>query len=117
MSFIPSLWRCIPGECGRFRRNKLYLQIEADQSKLTLGNYQASLRYRSVRYERSLRRVSGSADHSFAEGQRTQVRAFAANREAGLRHREPICRAAAVRFILRDGDILEGSERIHFGSP
>ena len=93
---------------------QLYVLLEADRSKLRLGNFQVNMTGIDLfRYQRSYYGGYLDVDHDFAEGHRTQVKAMAATGETGIRHRQIVLQGTGgAMYFLRDGDILEGSERV-----
>jgi uncharacterized repeat protein (TIGR01451 family) len=95
-------------------RHKAYLLIEADQSRLTVGNFKTQIDGLELfRFHRTYFGGSLDLDHEFVDGFRTEVHAFAASGETGLRHRQIVMQGTGGSiYFLRDGEIVEGSERV-----
>ncbi|MEM6531456.1 MAG: hypothetical protein AAF654_02470 [Myxococcota bacterium] len=95
-------------------RERLYVLLEADQSKLQVGNFRAQLTGQQLfQYQRSFFGANLDLDHTFVEGSRTQVKAFVADGGAGTRHRQLVFQGTGgAMYFLRDGALIEGSERV-----
>ncbi|MEE8410640.1 MAG: hypothetical protein V3T05_13645, partial [Myxococcota bacterium] len=95
-------------------RSKVYVLLEADESKLTVGNFRASLDGLELfRYHRTYFGAAVNLDHAFVEGNPTEVNAFVASGESGVRHRQLTFQGTGgSMYFLKDGDLLEGSERV-----
>jgi hypothetical protein len=95
-------------------RSKLYILVEADRSRLTFGNFEASLQgIELFQYQRTFFGGALEIDHELIQGHRTEVKAFAADGEAGVRHRHVVLQGTGgSMYFMRDDEILEGSERV-----
>ncbi len=95
-------------------REKVYLSLEADRSRLLLGNFQASLKGLELfRYQRTLFGGALDVEHSFVAGQRTEVHAFVAGGEGGVAPRRlAFAGTGGSLYFLKDTNIVEGSERV-----
>jgi outer membrane protein OmpA-like peptidoglycan-associated protein len=95
-------------------RSKGYLRLEADRSRLTVGNFETQIDGLELfRFHRTYFGGSLDVDHPFLEESPTEVHAFYASGEAGVRHRQLIFQGTGgSMFFLRDADLLEGSERV-----
>ncbi len=95
-------------------REKLYVLLEADRSKLQVGNFRAQLNGQQLfQYQRTFFGASVDIDHEFVDGARTELKAFAADGGAGTRHRQVVFQGTGgAMYFLRDDAIVEGSERV-----
>ncbi len=95
-------------------REKLYVLVQADESRAIVGNFDAKLLGLELfRYERSFFGAGVDLDHKLVAGQRTEVHAFAASGSTGIRARRlALLGTGGSLYFLRDENILEGSERV-----
>jgi hypothetical protein len=93
---------------------KLYIKLEADDSKLTVGSFKSELKgIELFRYTRTQWGASLDLDETWTEGQHTEAHAFVATAQSGMRHRQLLLQATGGSFyFLRDGDLYEGSEQV-----
>lgn len=89
-----------------------FAELKADQSKLLAGNFKTSLTSGSlIRYERNHYGALLDVDHEFWEGHRSELKGFVGYAEEGVLHRQLTLQGTGTAlYLLRDGDILEGSE-------
>ena len=95
-------------------RQKFYVLVEADKSRLTVGNFATRIDGMELfRFHRTYFGASLDVDHAFVDGFATEVHAFAASGETGIRHRQIVLQGTGgSMYFLKDGEILEGSERV-----
>ncbi|MCK5690774.1 hypothetical protein KAI87_15950, partial [Myxococcota bacterium] len=95
-------------------REKIYVMIEADKSKAVVGNFKTAIDgVELYRYQRTLFGASLDIDHEFIDEQRSQIKLFAANANAGVHHRQLAMQGTGgSMFFLKDRDLIEGSERV-----
>lgn len=95
-------------------RAKIYVLVEADRSRLIVGNFQTAIQGLELfQYQRTFFGAALDLDHELVAGQRTEVHAFAASGEEGVRHRHLVLQGTGgSMFFLRDDDLLEGSEKV-----
>lgn len=95
-------------------RGKLYLMLEADESKLIVGNTRAGIAgVQFFRYDRPIYGARLDFNKSFEEGYKTEVRAFATVDDTLVRHTYNYLQGTGGSlYWLRHGDVVEGSERV-----
>lgn len=95
-------------------RGPFYLLVEADKSKLELGNIRTGFRgVHLLRYDRALYGAQLDVDHAFAEGFDTRVKAFVSedNRNVVRRH-DQLRATGGSLYYLSSREIIAGSEQI-----
>ncbi len=95
-------------------RAKVYVLLEADKSRAIVGNFSTRIDGAELfRFQRSYFGASLDLDHPFVAGQRTEVHAFAASAQTGVRHRQLVLQGTGgSMYFLKDGEMVEGSERV-----
>ncbi len=94
-------------------RGKLYVLVEADQGKLQLGNFRATVQgLELLRYDRALYGAKVEAKLG-AAGSETKASIFAAIQDKAVARRSDVLRGTGGSLYYTSGrDVLEGSEKI-----
>lgn len=93
----------------------LYLLVEADRSRLKVGNFKTQLEgIELLRYNRSFYGVELDLDHAFEEGWDTRVQGFVSDDAARhVRGHDEMRATGGSLYYLSRRDVIVGSERIH----
>jgi len=95
-------------------RGKVYVLLQADKSRLTIGSFKTMLRGLELfRYDRSLYGVALDVDHELVAGQRSELHALAASGDEGVRTERIVLQGTGGSlYFLRHGTLIEGTERV-----
>lgn len=96
------------------RQNKLYVMLEADDSKLEGGNVLTKLQgIELFRYDRALFGARVDFDRSFGKHDHTKLTAFGGQPLQSSRRVHTALRGTGgALYFMRDRDIVEGSEQV-----
>jgi len=112
--FYPVYGDASDPQLGAPARGKLYVLIEADDTKLLVGNARIGLHgIELLRYDRSLYGAQVELRRLFGKDLDTRVQLFAAGQEKTVRRRTDLLRGTGGSlYYLAGRDVIEGSERI-----
>lgn len=96
------------------RRGKLYVLVEADESKALVGSFASGIQgIELARYDRTLDGELVDLQREWRPGWRTGVRAFHAAEDSRLRHGHDELRGTGGSlYYLRSRPVVEGSEQV-----
>jgi hypothetical protein len=95
-------------------RGPLYVLLEADESKLQVGNVRAGLEgVQFFKYDRPFYGAKLDLQKTFAEQYKTEIKAFVADGGQQVRHTYNYLQGTGGSiYWLRQGEVSEGSERV-----